>query len=72
MSLVKTFPPLILLLGTKRNQVAKLFAEGNLCKSFPILVDRQRIELWLMLEIANRSVPKYRKAIREILNSGES
>lgn len=56
--LLITRPPLTLLLGTSPSQQAKLFAVGNLCRSWPMLVSRHSTVLKLMPLTANRSVWK--------------
>src|SRR5271170_7331552 len=64
-------PPLNLLFGTRRSQLANLFAEANRLMSFPILHKIQRAVEWLTPGIWKRSIFKWANARCLMLNEGE-
>src|SRR6185437_1969670 len=64
-------PPLSLLLGTSRSQLANCLAEAKRLISFPILQRKQRMVLWLTPGIWKRSVFKCAKASWRTLKAGE-
>src|SRR6267142_118418 len=64
-------PPLNLLLGTRRSQLANLLAEENRLISFPILQSKQSTVEWLTPGIWKRSVFRCANASCLTLKDGE-
>src|ERR1700743_3767719 len=64
-------PPLNLLLGTRRSQLANLLAEAKRLISFPILHNKQSAVEWLTPGIWKRSIFKWANARCLMLNEGE-